>query len=65
MKHLNAEKLDARLNPDRKVSRRKKPIVPRSAKVLDEPHRSAEEIEIEVGESEEWDAASVEEDKPQ
>jgi len=60
MKRLNAEKLAARLNPDRKVPRRKKQIASLSVRVLDEPHLSADEVEIELGESEEWDEASEE-----
>lgn len=63
MKRLNAEKLDSRLNPDRNVPRRKKEIAPLSGKVLVEPHLSAYEVEIELGESEEWDEASEEEEK--
>lgn len=49
--------------PDGKVPRRKRQISPRLGKVLDEPHVSAEEVAIAVGESEEWDAASLEEEK--
>jgi len=42
------------------VPRRKKQIAPLSGKILDEPHLSAYEVEIELGESEEWDEASEE-----
>jgi len=66
MKHLDADALDARLNGpslDGKLPRRKKQIAPLCGKALDEPHLCAEEVEIEVGESEEWDEASEQEEK--
>ena len=66
MKRLNAETLDARLNgpdPGQKMPRRNKQIAPVFGKALDEPHFWAEEVEIELGESEEWDKASEQEEK--
>lgn len=61
---LNATSLEAELNDSgesRTVSRRRRKMVGWPEEVLDKPRLSAEEVEAEVGESEEWDEASFEE----
>ena len=60
---LDAISLEAELNnpgASRSVSRRKRTIVERLGEAIDRTHLSAEEVETEVGESENWDKASHE-----
>ena len=60
---LDAISLEAELNnpgASRSVSRRKGTIVERLGEAIDRTHLSAEEVETEVGESEDWDKASHE-----
>jgi len=61
VRRLKATSLEAELtDPGRTVSRSKRKLVERPEKVLGETHLSVEEVEIEVGECEEWDKASFE-----